>query len=241
MLKLSVLFLSILGSLSAIADCDISESLKNKICSSDYFTAKNSQQLNEFLKYGKFKDGKLLNLGIGFDLKDKEINIGTTCDLKLKYGSSLRASLNGICLQGKNILIEKDSNLFAEKKAPIKLIANDSIKIRKTNIYSLGDVSISTKFFDPFSNEILISKSSQISAEKISMSTPSSLIINEYSRIKSPEIVLNGGNCEIGDNDDEDDDNSRNREKQCQIFKPKFTYSGKCMPNFKKSKRHKTK
>jgi hypothetical protein len=83
------------------ADCNIYESLKNKSCSSEYFTAKNSNQLNEYLQYGKFKDGKLLNLEVGFDVKDKEINIGTTCDLKLKFDANLKASQLSLILRSR--------------------------------------------------------------------------------------------------------------------------------------------
>lgn len=73
----------------------------------------------------------MLNLEISFDIKDKEINIGTTCDLRLKFDADLRASQNGICLQARNIFIRKQSGLIADKKAPINLIANGSIKIRR--------------------------------------------------------------------------------------------------------------
>lgn len=215
----------------ACADCEIDESLKNKVCSSDYFTAKNLKQLNQYLQYGEFKDGKLLNLEINFDIKDKEINIGTTCDLKLKSDSNLYAGQNGICLQAKNIFISKQSSLFAEKKAQIIVIADNSIKIRRTNIQTSGDINISTKIFDPFLNEILISKDSHISSDRLIINTPSSLIINDDSRIKSSNIVLNGGNCEIGNNEDQDNDDNRDRERQCRSFKPKFTYSGSCLNN----------
>lgn len=231
MLKIISIILAIASSFSVYANCEISEALKNKVCSSDYFTARNSKQLNEYLQYGVYKQGKLLNLEIGFNLKEKEINLGTTCDLRINHEVDIRASLNGICLQAKNIYILKHSNFFADKKAPINLIANDSIKIRKSNLKTSGDVNLTTLSFDPFSNEILISRDTQISAEKLNMSTPSSLIINDESKIKSTIIVLNGGNCEIGDGDDQDDDQHRNREKQCKKFKPKFNFSGSCLNN----------
>lgn len=231
MLKFASLFIVFATSAIANADCNIRESLENKLCSTDYFLAKNSKQLNEYLQYGKFKDGKLLNLEIGFDVRDKEINIGTTCDLKLKFDADLRASQNGICLQAKNIFIRRQSSLIAEKKAPINLIANDSIKIRRTSIQTSGDVNLLTKSFDPFFNEILISMDSQISAGKLNVSTPSSLMINNNSRIKSPSVILNGGNCEVGDNNDQNDDDNRDRSRQCKKFKPKFKYSGTCSRN----------
>lgn len=106
MLKIVSTIIALVATFSVYADCEISESLKNKACSSDYFKAKNSKQLNEYLQYGKFNNGKLLNLEIGFNVKNKEINIGTTCDLRLKFDADLRASQNGICLQAKNIFLE---------------------------------------------------------------------------------------------------------------------------------------
>jgi len=56
---LSKLFflLAITLSVNSYADCEISNAIKNKSCSNDYFTVKNSKQLNEYLQYGKFKDG----------------------------------------------------------------------------------------------------------------------------------------------------------------------------------------
>lgn len=228
--KISLMIAFSISSL-AYADCEISDALKNKSCSSDYFLAKNQKQLNEYLRYGKFKDGKLLNIEIGFDIREKEINIGTSCDIRLKHDADMRAHQNGICLQGNNVFIRKQSSLFADSKAPINIIANNSIKVRKTRIQTGGEVNIIAKAFDPFANEILISKDSYISSEKLTISTPSSLIINDDSRIRSSSVILNGGNCEVGDNDDQDNDDTRNRERFCKRFTPKFTYTGTCLNN----------
>ncbi len=221
----------VFSSICASAKCEISEELINKNCSPEYFAARSLKQLNEYLRYGKFENGRLLNLEIAFDLKDKEINIGTNCDLKLNYGVDLYAGQNGICLKAKNIFINKGSELYADKKAPINISANDSIKIRRTSVKTQGIINISTTQFNPFENEILISRDSQISAEKLNITTPSTLIINEDSRIKSSYIILNGGNCEIGNNDDQDNDHTRDLARQCKKFKPKLSYSGTCATN----------
>ena len=218
----------------AYADCGISDALKNKQCSTDYFVAKNVQQAIEYFSYGKFKDGKLLNIEIAFSGKDKEINIGTTCDVSFKNEAKINATLNGICIQARNIFIAKESSLIADKKAPINLIASESIKIRRSSIQTSGEVNITAKNYNPFDNEILISRDSRINAEKLTINTPSSVIINDDARIKSSNIILNGGNCEIGDNDDQDNDDSRDRERECRKFKPKFNYSGFCLKNFSK-------
>lgn len=222
MLKKIFFIITFIISSLAHADCEISDALKNKSCSTEYFLAKNQRQLNEYLLYGKFKNGKLLNLEISFDIKDKEINIGTSCDIRLKYDADINARQNGICLQGSNIFIGKQSSLFADKKANINIIASNSIKLRRTKIQTRGDVNIIARVFDPFENEILISKDSQISSEKLLISTPSSLIINNDSRIKSSNVILNGGNCEVSDNDDQVNDDDRNRERLCKKFNPKI-------------------
>lgn len=64
MLKIISIIVAIAYSFSVYANCEISESLKNKVCSSDYFKARNSKQLDEYLQYGVYKEGKLLNLEI---------------------------------------------------------------------------------------------------------------------------------------------------------------------------------
>lgn len=231
MLKSSLILLALFSSFLIYADCEVNESLKNANCSSEYFLPKNSKELNEYLQYGVFKEGKLLNLEIGHTLKDKEIVIGTTCDLRIKSNVDIQANLNGICLQANNIFINKHSKLLANKKAQISLIANNSITIRKSNIQTDGEVNISSKVFEPFSNEILISKDTKILAAAINMNTPSNLIINSGAKLKANDIVLNGGNCEVRENDDEDNDNESYQEKSEKKFKPKFIYSGLCLNN----------
>jgi PKD repeat protein len=170
-------------------------------------------------------------LEIGHTLKDKEVVIGTTCDLRIKNNVDIQANLNGICLQANNIFINKHSKLLANKKAPISLIANNSITIRKSNIQTDGEVNISSKVFEPFLNEILISKDTKILAAAINMNTPSNLLINSGAKLKANDIVLNGGNCEVRENDDEDKDNEHYQEKSAKKFKPKFMYGGSCLNN----------
>lgn len=215
----------------AYADCEISDALKNKSCGSDYFLAKSPKQLNEYLQYGKFKNGQLLNLEIGFNIRGKEIDVGTTCDLKLQRGKFLRASLNGVCLQGRNIYLNGGNILWADRKAPINLIANESVKTRMALLQTGGELNISTSTFNPFDNEVLISRDSKLVANKINITTPSNLIINSNSNLRSPSIILNGGSCEVGDNDDRENDHDRDRGRFCRKFNPRFTYTGTCSNN----------
>lgn len=62
MLKSLILLSTIFISVQVSANCDVDPNLPNKACSTDYYALKNQKQLNEYLQYGKFKDGKLLNL-----------------------------------------------------------------------------------------------------------------------------------------------------------------------------------
>lgn len=64
MLKSLALLSAIFISTQASANCDIDPNLLNKACSTEYYAPKNQKQLDEYLQYGKFKDGKLLNLDI---------------------------------------------------------------------------------------------------------------------------------------------------------------------------------
>ena len=77
------LLISLFSSSSFAENCMVSDALKNRICSIEYFRARSEKELDDYLLNGKFKDGKLLNLEIGFNVKEKEINIATTCDLKI--------------------------------------------------------------------------------------------------------------------------------------------------------------
>jgi hypothetical protein len=210
------------------SSCEVEESLKGKQCSDEFFKARNSEELSRYLLNGKFKGGKLLSLEVDFNIKDKEIQIATSCDLKINRGHAVLASLNGICLNGRNIYLEGGSHLFSDKKAPINLNATDSIKIRSSHLETKGNLYLSTSSILPFSNEILISKRSVLIANKVTINGKSNLIINNESSLRSGNIVLNGGNCEIGDNDDGDNDDSREHEKECRRFKPKFSYTGTC-------------
>lgn len=219
-------------SLSAMAsNCEISDSLKNKQCSDEFFRARNQKQLNDYLLNGSFRNGKLLALEVDFNIKDKEIQIATSCDLKINRGRSIFASLDGICLSGRNIFLEGGSHLFSDKKAPINLKATDSIKIRSSFLETKGNLDLLTSNFLPFRGEILISRGSVLGADKVTINAKSSLILNNESSLRSRNIILNGGNCEIGDNDDKENDDSREHARECRKFKPNFSYTGTCSSN----------
>ena len=118
-----------LGSSSIVyANCEIDSDLANKSCSNEFFSPKNIKQLNEYLQYGKFKDGKLLNLELDFDIKDREINIATWCDVKIKRGVSLKSSMNGICIKGANVILKGENQLSSDKKSPIIIGAGRSTR-----------------------------------------------------------------------------------------------------------------
>lgn len=132
MLKYLFLLMCLFGfSSHAYANCEINPDLLNRSCSSEYFSPKNIKQLNEYLQYGKLKEGKLLNLEIGFDIKDKEINIASWCDVSFKRGVSLKSSLNGICIKGSNVILKGENKLNSDKKAPIIFGAGRSIIWRR--------------------------------------------------------------------------------------------------------------
>lgn len=231
MLKSLTLLSTIFISIQASANCDIDPNLLNKVCSSDYFSPKNQKQLNEYLQYGKFKNGKLLNLDINFDIKDKEVNIATNCDVKLSRGTSLKASLNGICIKGASVELRGENKLDSDSKAPIFITTAKSILLRRSVLQTKGEIILESKIFNPFDGEILISRDSVLRADKINVFTPSNLIINKDSSLRSSEIILNGGNCEICENDDGEHDDDRDRGRSCKKFTPKFQYTGKCATN----------
>lgn len=83
-------------------DCSISESLKDKICSSEFYTAKSQKELDEYLTYGKYKNEKLLNLQINFSINSKEIDIATPCEVKISKAKHLKSTQNGICIKCKS-------------------------------------------------------------------------------------------------------------------------------------------
>ena len=232
MLKYLLFLIGLLGFSSLVyANCEIDSDLLNRSCSNEYFSPKNIKHLNDYLQHGKFKDGKLLNLELDFDIKDKEIKIATWCDVKVNRGVSFKSSLNGICILGANVILEGENQLNSDKKSPIVIGAGRSITLRRSHLQTQGVIALNTKNFNPFDGEILISKDSTLRADKINISTPSSLIINRDSSLKSSENILNGGNCEVGDYDDSENDEDRDHGRSCKRFSPKFQYSGKCATN----------
>lgn len=233
MLKVLIgsIFISFLSPNSYAESCMVSDALKNKSCSIEYFKARSEKELNDYLLNGKFKDGKLLNLEIGFNVKEKEINIATSCDLKISREKRLFAKQNGICLKGASVRLEGENELFADKNAPIDISALNSIIIRRSSLETKGDLSMSTSGFLPYGGEILISKESLLKARNLHINSKSNLLINSESKLKADRIVLDGGNCEINEKNDRDNDNEREHDRFCRKFSPKFTYSGTCTSN----------
>ncbi|MGZ3807074.1 MAG: PKD domain-containing protein, partial [Bacteriovorax sp.] len=233
MLKVLIgsIFISLFSSNAFAENCMVSDALKNKSCSVENFKARNQRELDDYLLNGKFKDGKLLNLEIGYNIEDKEINIATTCDLKISHERRLTAKQNGICLKASSIRFEGENELIADKKAPIEISAYNSIIIRESLIFTKGDLVISTSNFLPFEGEILISKESHLKASSIHITSKSNLIINSESKLKADDIILNSGNCEINEKNDRDNDDERDHDKSCKKFTPKFSYSGTCKTN----------
>lgn len=133
---------------------------------------KNSKQLTEYLQYGKFKDGKLLNLELNFDIKDKEINIATNCDVRVSRGVSFRSLLSGICIKGASVYFKGENQLYSDKKSPIFIGSGKSITLRRSFLQTKGEITLASKFFNPFDGEILISKDSMLKSDKIKILTP---------------------------------------------------------------------
>ncbi|MDO9182090.1 MAG: hypothetical protein Q7U04_06765 [Bacteriovorax sp.] len=166
-----------------------------------------------------------------FNIKEKEINIAISCDLKISQERGLFAKQNGICLKASSVRLEGENELVADKNAPINISAMSSVTIRRSSLETKGDLSITTSSFLPLEGEILISRESILKARNIHINSKSNLIINSESKLKADSVILNGGNCEINDKNDRDNDDEREHDKECKKFKPSFLYTGTCTSN----------
>ena len=211
-------------------DCNLSLSLAGKNCAEEYFLAKNEKDLNSYLLNGKVKDGKLLNLEIGFNYKNNRISIASSCNVKISSGKKIVSERDGICIKAKNIEVEYNSLLLAEKKSEINLEAEKKIIIKRSELQTKGNINIVTNLFLPFDGEISVLGKSLLEADNVKISTKSNLQIDSNARIKSDEIILDGGNCEIGQ-EDERLAFLKVFDGMCRRFKPSFKYTGKCQSN----------
>lgn len=229
MLKETILSMSLLASFNVLADCEINESLLGKKCSDEYVKVRNKRELKDYLENGKFKNGKLLNLEIDFPYSSDNVDINSPCDIKFK--SEIVSRKYGLCIKGRNIFIEKTKIVVMEKEL-LKITAQDSIQIKKGKLYSNGEINVSTLNYDPFDGQVLISKDSNLRAEKINLTSKSNLILHKNSQVHSKDLVLNGGNCDL----DESDDGEVRKEKDCRHFSYSLKYRGSCKENIMSEK-----
>jgi len=144
MLKiLMVSFIYIISTVTCWAsNCVESASSKGQECSDEYFQANDVNELSEYLENGKFKDGKLLNLQLNFNVVMREVNITSGCNIKISKGRNIHSTMNGICLKGKNIYLEGGNNLFADMKSPVNLNSDESLILVKSNLRTKGNIHL---------------------------------------------------------------------------------------------------
>lgn len=188
----------ILGSISSINDrCQIPESLTQHLCSEEYFEIETNQELEDYLSNGKFKDGKLLNLYISKNISLDKVDIKTTCDVRIGKDVTIRAHKEGVCIVGRNILIDS-SDLVDESYKGIKILGEANALIKNSNITTEAELVIHNPNLDPFYNSIDVQESN-LSAKFIMINSKSKLSIDSDTFMNASEVALSGGLCSVPD------------------------------------------
>jgi PKD repeat protein len=213
-------------------DCFVPTILQNRTCATEFFSAKSQKDLDDYLNYGKFKNGSLLNLQLDFSPNSKEINIATSCEIKLSQGRSIRSSLNGICLKGSTVTLSGLNSISADKKAPINITAERSVTIISSKVETDDDLNIVTTKFLPLDGNLSISFGSLIKANKVHLLSKSNLTINLFTKFQSPSNIFDGGNCEVNESKVANySDDDKGIAKIIKNFALQIGFTGTCSTN----------